>query len=738
MRRGFLFSALALICWTAASRAQTPDAGRSADGRNPILLQADEIVYDGDAGTVSAQGHVEIDDEGRVLLADNVTYDQKTDKVLASGHVSLTDARGNVAFADHVTLTDHMRDGALAGFGALIGKNGRLAAASAQRVQERLVIANQTVYSPCKICNQPGQRTPLWQVKAERVIYDQEKHRIHFEDATVDFLGVPMLYTPFLTEPDPTVKYSSGLLAPDLGNSTKIGYFARLPVYIALSDSNDMTVAPQFSTQGGELLEVEYRQRWNDGGLWFQGSGAYNPDGGLGGPSGKAQEYDHLFGAGRIGIGGNWRTGFNLQLTNNDAYMRFYDISYLDRLTNDIFLENDFGRSRLFLTGYYFQGLRSTDFQRRIPYVLPELDFNYVPSRDVLGGQFRLDLTSVSLTRSQGPGSQRVTGEVNWRLPLVFGMGQLWTLIADARGDYYHLENNDAADFPSVPVKGANFSRGIPYAALDWRWPFISQGAGGSSYILEPLAQLIAQPYGGNPTTLPIKDTNSFELDDNNIFSFNQFPGYYLVESGPRANVGFITEALFPGGEVQGLVGQTYRLKPDPVFSSLTGQNGTESDVVARLTVKFPHLDFTDRMDFDRSNGTVRRHEIYVTGSYARSSMQVSYLQLPPSALTVGLPSRQQINAQADINFYQNWQGFAAIERDLNAGKMLDTEYGLGYEDECLAISLAYRRKYTADVVLGVPPSTSIILRFSLKTGDQPVQPFSLFPRNVFNSSSHP
>ena len=31
------------------------------------------------------------------------------------------------------------------------------------------------------------------------------------------------------------MSYASGFLAPDLGNSTKIGYFARLPFYIALS-----------------------------------------------------------------------------------------------------------------------------------------------------------------------------------------------------------------------------------------------------------------------------------------------------------------------------------------------------------------------------------------------------------------------------------------------------------------------------------------------------------------------
>ncbi len=88
------------------------------------------------------------------------------------------------------------------------------------------MIAHSTNYSPCKICNQPGQRTPLWQVKSERVVYDQVEHRIHFTNATLDVLGVPILYTPFLTEPDPTVKYASGFLTPDVGNATNIGYFA--------------------------------------------------------------------------------------------------------------------------------------------------------------------------------------------------------------------------------------------------------------------------------------------------------------------------------------------------------------------------------------------------------------------------------------------------------------------------------------------------------------------------------
>lgn len=742
----------ALSPWLAQAAAQTaspsaraarPAPAKPAAGADrQVLLQADQVVYDGDAQTVSAEGHVEIVDQGRILNADKVTYNQKTDQVTADGHVTVTDTAGNAVFSDHVVLTDHLRDGALSGFGALIGKNGRLAAASAQRVGGTMVIAHQTVYSPCKICNQPGQKTPLWQVKSERVVYDQIKHRIHFTDATLDLFGVPILYTPVLSEPDPTVKYASGLLAPDIGNSTKIGYFARIPYYFALSPSNDLTVAPQFSTLGGELVEGEYRARWNNSGMWLQGSLAYNPDGGLGGNSG-AQTYDHLFGSGRFALdngwanNNGWRAGFDTELTNNSAYMRFYDISYLDRLVNDLFIEDVNGRSRFALTGYYFQGLRATDVQSTIPYVLPQLDYTFIPTGKVAGGRFRFDVNSVTLGRSNGPDSQRLTTELNWRLPMVFGGGQLWTLIADARGDLFHVDNNDAVDFPGVPDKSRYVMRGVPYVALDWRWPFVSESKSGNSYVLEPLAQLIAQPYGGNPRGLPNEDTDAFEFDDNNLFSVNQLPGYDLVESGPRANVGFIANALFKGGEIQGLVGQTYRLKPDPIFAALASENGTASDVIGRVSVKFPHLDFTDRLDFDRGNGSVRRHEIYVTGTYARSSLQVAYVQLPAEALSLGLPSREQINAQADINFYQNWQVFTAIERDLLAGQMLDTEYGLGYEDECLAISIAYRRKYTFDAIQGVPPSTSVILRFSLKTGDQPVQPFSLFPQNVF-ATSHP
>ncbi|HEY4078060.1 MAG TPA: LPS assembly protein LptD [Rhizomicrobium sp.] len=727
-----------LLAQAAPLRGKAPDplpkpAPKQAPKQTPVLLQADEVVYDDDKQIVSAVGNVEVNDNGRTLLAERVDYDQANDKVIASGHVSIIDTRGNVAFADHVVLTDHMRDGVLKGFGALIGKSGRLAARAAERVGGNTVIAHRAIYSPCKICNQPGQKTPLWQVKAERVVYDQLDHKVRFHNAIIDVAGVPVAWIPTFSVPDPTVKYASGLLMPEVGNSTKIGYFTRVPYYVSMSPSQDMTIAPMFSTSGADMLEMEYRQSWDHGGLWLQGSGAYNPDGGLGGTPG-AQTYGHIFGSGRIGLNDDWRTGFDVQATSNAAYMRFFDISYLDRLTNDLFLEGTPGRSRFALTSYYFQGLRSTDVTSRIPYVLPRLEMSFIPVSKVGGGSFRFDVNGVSIGRDDEHNDQRLTGEMNWKRPVIVGDGQVWTFVLDARGDAYHFGTPAVGTTPS---SDSYIQRGTAYAALDWRWPFVAQTSPSHSYVLTPIAQLIAQPYGGNPSGIRIEDSQDFEFDDNNVFSFNQVPGYDLIESGPRANVGMMGEALFPGGKVEAQVGQTYRLKPDPLFAAFSGSNGTASDVVGSFSVKFPHLDITDRIDMDRGNGTIQRHEIYVTGSYDRTSVQVSYVQLPQSVLSLGLPSREEINAQLDLNVWRNWQIFVAGQRDLQTNEFLNTEYGLGYEDECLAISLAYRRKYTEDLIQGVPPSTSLVLRFSLKTGDSPAQPFSLFPKDVF-ALTHP
>ena len=108
----------------------------------------------------------------------------------------------------------------------------------------------------------------------------------------------------------------------------------------------------------------------------------------------------------------------------------------------------------------------------------------------------------MALTRDIGTDDQRATAEVRWRKPWTTGNGMLVTLEADARGDVYHIDNETP-----LPSSGNYVERGLPYVALDWRWPFVASPPSGNSYVLEPIAQAYWAPYGGNPKNLPNEDS---------------------------------------------------------------------------------------------------------------------------------------------------------------------------------------------------------------------------------------
>jgi LPS-assembly protein len=749
-RGGVVALAGLLLASASAQGAQTPGNGAQqqsvfssrtilGSGSGEMLLKADHVDYDLNNGVATATGNVEINYNGRTLLADRVVNDKKNDAVTASGHVVMMAPNGDVVFAEQVRLTDRMRDGVMESFSALIGQNGRLVAARATRIGAVRTVASNAAYTPCKICNRQGKRTPEWEILAPHVVYDEAHHRIYYRDAEVKLLGVPVLYTPYFSNADPTIKHETGFLMPDLGSKSTLGYFARIPYYIAFSDSQDMTLAPMVSTFGGEQLQTEYRQRWENGGMWLQASVANDPH--AGSKENLDQTYASLFGSGTIPIDNIWHFGYQAQLTSYASYLQRYSISDADRLNNDVYIEALSGRSRFAITGYFFQGLRTTDDNNLFPVVLPLIEYNYVPRQDVFGGDLRFDLDTIAISRHAGEDDQRLTGNMRWSLPFVTDNGQLITFQADARGDLYHINNADAFGDPGFS-DDQYITRGAPYAALDWRWPFVSPGAWGmTGFVIEPIAQVIAAPYGDNPQAIPnetgygilptFSDATDFQLDATNIFDLDRLNAHDLVESGPNANIGFRSQALFPTGSVDFLLGQAYRLKPASFFAPDSGYDGKTSDLVSSLVVNFaPNLSLSDRVDVDSSTGTLERNEASINAVYGRSSLEVSYLKLPSEEVTLGLGAREEVKAQLLVGLWGNWLAYAAAQRDLEESDMISQALGFGYDDECLGFSLSYERNFTSFREL--PPSSSVIFRFTLKTNEVPVQRSGIFPQNLY------
>ena len=83
-----------------------PAKSSSTEEPKPLVIDADELVYDRDNERVSASGNVKLYYKGKILEADIVTYDQKTKRVTASGHAKLTEPGGDVAYGEMFELSD--------------------------------------------------------------------------------------------------------------------------------------------------------------------------------------------------------------------------------------------------------------------------------------------------------------------------------------------------------------------------------------------------------------------------------------------------------------------------------------------------------------------------------------------------------------------------------------------------------------------------------------------------------
>jgi LPS-assembly protein len=161
-----------------------------------MLVQAVEVDYDYNNSRVSAVGNVQIYYNASTLEADKVIYDQKTKRLHAEGNVRLTDADGKITYAQQLDLSDDYRDGFVDSLRLDTPDQTRMAATRADRSNGDITIFQSGVYTACAACKEDPKRPPLWQVKGARIIHNQTERMLYFEDARLEFYGVPIAYVP--------------------------------------------------------------------------------------------------------------------------------------------------------------------------------------------------------------------------------------------------------------------------------------------------------------------------------------------------------------------------------------------------------------------------------------------------------------------------------------------------------------------------------------------------------------
>ncbi len=695
------------------------------DRNQPVAFTADNFEYDRATGIVTATGHVEAWQNDHVLRADKVTFDRNTNVAAATGDVVIVEPDGQVLFSDYAELTQGMREAVLKGMRTLLAENGKLAANGARRTDGKLNELTHAVYTTCNLCKTDPSKPPLWQLRAYTARQDVENKRIEYEDATLDMFGVPMMYLPYFSHADPSVRRASGFLVPSFGSSSHIGQFLTIPYYWVIDDQQDMTLLPEITTGSGEQLGAEYRRRFNNGNLIATGAVAID--------QGKPGGY--IFSKGTFNYDETWRYGYDLNRASSTDYLRDFSIqNYSSVLSTSAFIEGFGVGSYTKLDAIAYQGLATTINNSELPYVLPRYEYSFF-SEPEWGGRFRFDTTDFNVVREVGTNTQRAGASVDYQKPFSGDLGEQYKITIHADMAAY-----TATSLNQQPTYGnagsTEVARAQPTIAAEMRWPFIRDGGVTGTQTIEPIVQLVAAPVSGAylNRNIPNEDSLDFEFTDSNLFSINRFPGIDRFEGGLRANVGVHGGWTLGSTNIDALVGQSYRAeREDKEFPLLSGLNNQVSDIVARATITpTTWFDFTGRTRVDPHKGDIRFvdgvasagvPELRLSAGYLYSATNPYYLfdQNPSTVPPTGYPAsyfvpRDEVTLGATSE-YGPYKFNGYVRKDLTLGK-LDSIGARGtYEDECFIFDVNLVRRYTS--INNDNGGTTILFQITLKTVGQ-------------------
>ncbi|WP_407169014.1 LPS-assembly protein LptD [Bradyrhizobium sp. ORS 111] len=744
-----------------------------APNDNQMLVQAVEVDYDYNNNRVSAVGDVQLFYNGTSIEADKVIYDRKTKRLHAEGNIRMTDAEGKITYADIMDLSDDYRDGFVDSLHVEAADNTRMAATRLDRSSGNYTVFEKGVYTACAPCRDDPKKPPLWQVKGERIIHDQNEKMLYFETAQLEFFDVPLAYMPFFSTPDPTAKRKSGFLMPGFSESSTYGYAMEVPYYWAIAPDYDATFTPRITTRQGVLMQAEFRQRLIDGSYQIRAYGIDQLDpGAFAGQPGDRQFRGGIDTKGQFAINDKWVWGWDGVLLSDFYFFSDYHLAqYRDPFSSFLSLPTE-AISQLYLTGVgdrsYFD-LRSIYYlsfsgnQQQVPVIYPVLDYSNVFNYPIFGGEVSYKTNFVSLTRNDTvfdpittlantsglcsvasadpmariptqcllrgfPGTYaRLTVEAQWRRSFTDSIGEIWTPFAIMRAD---VINSDVLSQPGVsnflPVGDTQALRLMPTVGLEYRYPFINVQPWGSTTI-EPIAQVIIRPNETYAGKLPNEDAQSLVFDTSNLFSVDKFSGYDRIEGGGRANVGVQATTQFDrGGAIKVLFGQSYQLFGLNSFAvqdvTNTGVDSglatPRSDYVSSVTYSpSSTYTFSVRSRFDGQTWNVQRFEAEARANFNRWSVSMTYGNYAPQPELGYLSRREGLLGSASVKVATNWVVTGAARWDLEANKINQYVIAAGYVDDCFVLALNYIRSYNY-AVGGAPPvvNDTYMLQIGLRT----------------------
>ena len=533
-----------------------------------------------------------------------------------------------------------------------------------------------------------------WYIKAKEIELNDYTQSGTAKNAYVEFKGVPLLYTPWMSFSFNNER-KSGLLAPTIGSTTNTGFEAAVPYYINIAPNKDATVSARYMSKRGLQLQGTFRYL----GESYSGIDSLeylDKDS----SSDKRRYYANL--SHSHGFNNGWSAGYNLEKVSDDQY--FSELSTRIISTSRVNLPQE---GRVDYTGdvWKFNGLvqkYQTLDKTNFPYErLPQLTLTADKEWDYVNTNFYSQYTYFDRNQSA---PLAVTGSRLVLHPSISApFTQTYGYVTPKLGLHmtqYSLKNNDFI-VNGATVSNNTDSRVLPILSVDSGLYFErdfdvlknNNTKNGYTQTIEPRLFYVYIP-NQNQDLLPVFDSGLADLNLSSLFAENQFTGDDRINNANQLSMAVTSRITDRDTGIERLaatIGQRYYFQSQNV--TLPGgvkSSGTRSDVVAGLTARLSNqwnLDAFGQYNTD-GNGLVR------------GNLLARYNPEPGKLLNIGYRYTQAFLEQLDVSgqwpLSRGWYGVGRYNYSVRESKPIEAVAGLEYDAGCWQARAVIQRVETA------------------------------------------
>jgi len=644
----------------------------------PMFMTADQIESNA-PNIVEATGSVEARQAGQNFFARWLRYDTALNTIEARDDVRLEQAALAVSGDTlNLNLTTYKGELTKPAYQLPI-THGRGAAERIDFIDQTHFSLDDATYTTCPVDNDD------WFLKVGTLDIDKSRNIGTAYNATMRFLGAPILYTPWMDFPLNNAR-KSGVLAPTFGITERSGIDIMLPYYLNLAPNYDATLYPRLLSKRGLLLGGEFRYLLGE----MQGVNRVDY---LANDRVDDRSRWNVVLNNQYQIAANTQAGILYNRVSDDDYYRDFSnliaVTSTVNLDQEIWIKTQGANWSAEARAQQFQTLQDSTATTPIipPYsLLPQAKF--VMSQGLgYGMEFNFDAQATRFTHSTLIEGTRVQAHPTLRMPLVLPYGFITPKIG-WYGSYYALddsvpEQRVSINLPSFSVdSGIAFDRPFQFAGADYE------------QTLEPRAYYVYVPYQ-NQDAIPVFDTALMDFSYAQIFTENQFVGGDRVSNANQLTLAVtsrFTEAVSGLERMQITLGQRYYFSDQRV--TLPGTPPSDSnatDLIAAIGGQItPEWRIDAAWQFGTQNSTT-----------TRQNFGASYRPAPGSVLNFGYRFIDQTTNQVDLSgqwpLTDRLHGMFRYNYSFFDEQLIEGLAGLEYNGGCWVLRTAIQRLATKE-----------------------------------------